>query len=260
MKKYSNCYIETILYRRRINKKGNAMRKIIAIFIFSLLLLADTNSSKDKYMFPKAFMKDNDLTYNKDDVVWVKPKKKKVKIKKVKKKKIFTDMNMSNMSNIRNMRKMTMAPISNSSSQNTKSMVLMYIAPTFSKRKNLKLIGVGLGFLINDWLNTELLAETSLKDNKLQIYDITNEYSINLLGTKYLRANVLTAFSAGGVLDKKSKVEKFFFAYGGGAEVELVIKKVKIVGAYKFEIFERKNTKAVKSSVYSVKMKFNFPF
>ena len=230
------------------------MRKIIGVFIFSLLLLADVNSSKDKYMFPNAFMKDNDLTYDKADVVWVKPKKRKVKIKEVTKKEEFTDINMSNM------QKMTMAPISEHSNQNTKSMASMYIAPTFSKRKTLNLVGVGIGFLINDWLNTELLAETSLKNSKLQIYDITNEYSINLLGTKYLRANILTAISAGGVLDKKSKIEKFFFAYGGGAEVELVIKKVKIVGAYKFEIFERKNTKAVKSSVYSVKMKFNFPF
>ena len=236
------------------------MKKIISIFIFSLFLFAEMNNGGDDYVFPDAFMKDNDLIYDKVDIIRTIPKKKK-EIKAIKEKPIKAKMEINNEHSKNEAHSAPLVPSIThiAPMPSIPSMTSIYIAPTFAKRKNLNLVGIGIGFLIKDWLNTELLAETSLKDDALQIYYITNEYSVNMLDIRNIRANILGAFSVGGILNKKDNVEKFFFAYGAGAEIEFAINKIKISGTYKFDVLERKDTKSIKSNIYSVKIKFNFP-
>jgi hypothetical protein len=235
------------------------MKKAFILCIFSVLLFSEVMNNKN-YRFPDVFMKDNNLAYEKLDKIKIiyikketKKETKKEQIAKENSKKLDKIINLMAKKctncekNLRNLRK------------SIKPMTLIYIAPSFKKRKSLYLVGVSVGFLINDWLNTDFLTEMSMKDNNLDMYDVTNEYSLKILGTKNFRVNILADFSVGGLLDKKTKIEKFFFAYGAGGEIELIMNKVKIVGAYKFEILERKNLKAINSNVYTIKVKFNFP-
>ncbi len=230
------------------------MKKIIGLFVFTLSLFSDINSTMDDYRFPDAFMEDNNLVYDKMEI---KKNMKEEKKEEEDSSKINRILNILENNDYNNMN------MKSHSVDKESSMALIYMSTSFMKRQKLKIVGLGVGFLINDWLNTEFSAETSLKDDTLLVYNATNEYSFNVFSTKHMKINALGTLSLGGILKKKTKTEaeteKFFFAYGAGGEVEASFSPLKIVGGYKFEVFERKDTKAVKSSIFFVKLKLNFP-
>lgn len=223
------------------------MKKIIILLIFCISLFSDARNNMNGYRFPNTFMEDNSLVYDVDDTTRVVPKV--VEEEEPKEKEIVYRY-------IDNREQNNMESMQENFEQGTQSKIYMYVAPTLSIRKSYTLVGFSVGSLVNDLMSTEVIVEKSVKDYNLSM--ITNEFSINIFHIENMRVNLLGSFSAGGILDSPTKLDKFFYGYALGGEVEGVMDRVKVALGYKLETLKVKSQKKVSSNVFFVKIKFNF--
>ena len=229
------------------------MKTVIALFIFSVCLFSNVENHAIE-RFPDTFMKDNHLAYE----TIHKTNKVKIIQHKIKTPQKLHNQEMHTATS-KKLDKIIHLMQKKHTNQTMKSKTSLYMTSGAKKITNLYLANIGMGFLMNRWINTELSIGMSLYDSNSSMYDISNEYSINLMHSKYMGLNMLAGISVGGFFNKDQSLERHFISYGIGGEMEFIFDKTRIVGSYKFEQLKLEDGKTRNLNIYAIKVKFDFP-